>query len=154
MSYVAFASSNSTDDGVPIAGVMIKGNDVIPTSSIKASVESSGFRDGSYIEGNTLVTSQRQLPLSDAIENAKENIKKTTIPGTSVAPINAADVQVDPSTGNVVVNVVEDFSTVQIQVDNSSLANNTTSNGTVDTYSSSNSELGGSSGTTSSNTTG
>jgi hypothetical protein len=94
------------------------------------------------------------LPLSDAIENAKENIKKTTIPGTSVTPINAADVQVDPSTGNVVVNVVEDFSTVQIQVDNSSLANNTTSNGTVDTYSSSNSELGGSSGTTSSNTTG
>lgn len=128
MSYVAFASSNSTEDGVAIAGVMIKGNDIVPTSSIKTNVESAGFRDGSYIKGNVLVTSQRQLRLDDAIENAKSLVKKTTIPGTSIAPINVADVQVDSSTGNVVVTVVEDFSAIEVNVD---YTNNT--NSSVDT---------------------
>lgn len=117
MSYVAFASSNSTEEGVAIAGVMIKGNDIVPTSSIKRNVESAGFRDGSYIKGNVLVTSQRQLRLDDARENAVSLVKKTTIPGTSIAPINVADVQVDPATGNVVVTVVEDFSAIKQNVD-------------------------------------
>ncbi|OED30713.1 hypothetical protein [Methanosphaera sp. WGK6] len=118
MSYVAFASSNSTDEGIPIAGVMIKGNDIIPTSTIKANVESAGFRDGSYINGNTLITSQRQLLLEDAKNNAEQMVKKSTIPGTSIAPINAVDVQVDENTGNVVVTVVEDFSILQTNATN------------------------------------
>ena len=124
MTYVAFASSNSTEDGVPIAGVMVKGNDIIPLSTIKTNVESAGFRDGSYIKGNTLITSQRQLLLSDAISNAEQLIKQSTIPGTAIAPINVADVQVDTSTGNVVVNVVEDFSVIKV---NTNYINNTTS---------------------------
>lgn len=114
MSYMSFATSNSTDDGVPIAGVMIKGNDVIPTSVIKSNVESAGFRDGSYIKGNTLITSQRQLLLSDAIENGEQLVKLSTIPGTAIAPINAVDIQVDSNTGNVVVTVVEDFSAIDV----------------------------------------
>lgn len=118
MSYVAFASSNSTDDGVPISGVMIKGNDIIPTSTIKSNVEAAGFRDGSYISGNTLVTSQRQLLLDDAKANAEQLVKKSTIPGTSIAPINAVSVQVDTTTGNVVVTVIEDFSLLQVNVTN------------------------------------
>ena len=131
MSYVAFASSNTTEDGVPIAGVMIKGNDILPTSSIKVNVESAGFRDGSYIKGNTLITSQRQLLLADAIENAKELVKKSTIPGTAIAPINAVDIQVDSTTGNVVVNVVEDFSAIKQNITlNNSSSTNTTKNST------------------------
>ena len=120
MAYVAFASSDSSEDGVPIAGVMIKGNDIIPTSVIKSNVESAGFRDGSYIKGNTLVTSQRQLLLSDAIENAKEFVKTSTIPGTSIAPINTVDIQVDAATGNVIVTVIEDFSAIKKNITNSS----------------------------------
>ena len=107
MTYVAFASSESTGDDVPIAGIMVKGNDIIPTSTIKANVEAAGFRSNSTINGNTLITSQRQLLLSDAQQNAAEMVKKSTIPGTSIAPINAVDVQVDTKTGNVVVTVVE-----------------------------------------------
>ena len=113
MTYVAFASSESTGDDVPIAGIMVKGNDIIPTSTIKANVEAAGFRSNSTINGNTLITSQRQLLLSDAQQNAAEMVKKSTIPGTSIAPINAVDVQVDTKTGNVVVTVVEDFSVLQ-----------------------------------------
>lgn len=128
MSYVTFASSNTTDDGVPIAGIMVKGNDIIPTSVIKANVEAAGFRDGSYINGNTLVTSQRQLLLSDAKTNAVELVKKSTIPGTSVAPINAASVQVDTTTGNVVVTVIEDFSLLQVNVTNNTTNGSSQSN--------------------------
>ena len=113
MTYVAFASSESTGDDVPIAGIMVKGNDIIPTSTITANVEAAGFRSNSTINGNTLITSQRQLLLSDAQQNAAEMVKKSTIPGTSIAPINAVDVQVDTKTGNVVVTVVEDFSVLQ-----------------------------------------
>lgn len=138
MSYMSFATSNSTDDGVPIAGVMIKGNDVIPTSVIKSNVESAGFRDGSYIKGNTLITSQRQLLLSDAIENGEQLVKLSTIPGTAIAPINVVDIQVDSNTGNVVVTVVEDFSAIEVadsykadhnNSSHSGSSSNTTNNG-------------------------
>ncbi len=125
MTYVAFASSDNVEDGVPIAGVMIKGNDIVPLSSIKANVEAAGFRDGSYIKGNTLITSQRQLLLSDAIQNAEQLVKRSTIPGTSIAPINVVDVQVDSNTGNVVVNVVEDFSVIKVNKINNTTATHT-----------------------------
>jgi len=129
MTYVAFASSDNVEDGVPIAGVMVKGNDIVPLSSIKTNVEAAGFRDGSYIKGNTLITSQRQLLLSDAIKNAEQLVKTSTIPGTSIAPINVVDVQVDSNTGNVVVNVVEDFSVIKVNnVNNSSAMHNATAN--------------------------
>lgn len=128
MTYIAFASSDSVEDGVPIAGVMIKGNDIVPLSTIKANVEAAGFREGSYIKGNTLITSQRQLLLSDAIQNAEQLVKLSTIPGTAIAPINVADVQVDTATGNVVVNVVEDYSVIKVQVKGNSTTANTTGN--------------------------
>ncbi len=132
MTYVAFASSDSVEDGVPIAGVMVKGNDIIPTSSIKANVYAAGFREGSYIKGNTLITSQRQLLLSDAIQNAQEFVKQSTIPGTSIAPINVVDVQVDSTTGNVVVNVVEDFSVIKVKVQNHTTSNATSASANVE----------------------
>lgn len=129
MTYVAFASSDNVEDGVPIAGVMVKGNDIVPLSSIKSNMEAAGFRDGSYIKGNTLITSQRQLLLSDAIKNAEQLVKTSTIPGTSIAPINVVDVQVDSNTGNVVVNVVEDFSVIQVKnVNNTSTAHTAAAN--------------------------
>ncbi len=128
MSYSAFASSDVSEDGVPIGGVMVKGNDIIPTSTIKANVASAGFRDGSYINGNILVTSQRQLLLSDAIINAEELVKKSTIPGTSIAPIDAVDIQVDTDTGNVVVTVIEDFSLLSGDVTSINTSTNTSTN--------------------------
>ena len=128
MTYIAFASSDSVEDGVPIAGVMIKGNDIVPLSTIKANVEAAGFREGSYIKGNTLITSQRQLLLSDAIQNAEQLVKLSTIPGTAIAPINVADVQVDTATGNVVVNVVVDYSVIKVQVKGNSTRANATGN--------------------------
>ncbi len=130
MTYSAFASSDVSEDGVPIGGVMVKGNDIIPTSTIKANVASAGFRDGSYINGTTLITSQRQLLLSDAIINAENLVKKSTIPGTSIAPISAVDIQVDTETGSVVVTVIEDFSLLSVDVSNINATNNTTSNTT------------------------
>ena len=33
MAYVAFSASDTVDDQVPIAGVMVKGNDIISTSN-------------------------------------------------------------------------------------------------------------------------
>ncbi len=128
MTYIAFASSDSVEDGVPIAGVMIKGNDIVPLSTIKANVEAAGFREGSYIKGNTLITSQRQLLLSDAIQNAEQLVKRSTIPGTAIAPINVADVQVDTTTGNVVVNVVEDFSVIKVKTTGNTTSGNATGN--------------------------
>ena len=128
MTYIAFASSDSVEDGVPIAGIMIKGNDVVPLSTIKSNVEAAGFREGSYIKGNTLITSQRQLLLSDAIQNAEQLVKLSTIPGTAIAPINVVDVQVDTATGNVVVNVVEDFSVIKVKTTGNSTTANTTGN--------------------------
>lgn len=125
MTYIAFASSDSVEDGVPIAGVMVKGNDIVALSSIKSNVAAAGFRDGSYIKGNTLITSQRQLLLSDAIKNAEQLVKRSTIPGTSIAPINVVDIQVDSNTGNVVVNVVEDFSVIKVNNVNNTTASHT-----------------------------
>ena len=115
MSYVSYASSNDTDQGVPISGVIVKGNDIVPTESIKGLVANAGFRTGSYIEGDTLVTSKRKLPLEGAISNAEEAVLYASIPGTQVYPITACDVKVDKTTGIVTVNVVEDFSAVVVK---------------------------------------
>lgn len=115
MSYVSYASSNDTDQGVPIAGVIVKGNDIIPTESIKGLVANAGFRTGSYIQGDTLVTSKRKLPLEGAISNAEEAVLYASLPGTQVYPITACDIKVDKTTGIVTVNVVEDFSAVVVK---------------------------------------
>ena len=71
MTYVAFASSDNVDDGVPIAGVMVKGNDIVPLSSIKSNVAAAGFREGSYIKGNTLIINAElsDTPISEVKEN-------------------------------------------------------------------------------------
>jgi len=114
MSYVSFAASPATDQGVPITGVMIKGNDIVPTDSIRANIYSSGLRPGSYINGDTLITDKRELPLSQAISNAQQFATLTTIPGTRLTPIVAADVKVDNTTGTVTVNVIEDWSSVVV----------------------------------------
>ncbi|BAZ98776.1 hypothetical protein [Methanothermobacter sp. EMTCatA1] len=114
MTYLAYASSMEDTGGVPIAGVIVKGNDIVPLSSIKTNVYAAGFRPGSYIKGDVLVTSKRKVPLSEAMENAEKFVKMTTIPGTRVTPIAAADVKVDTRTGIVTVNVIEDFATVKV----------------------------------------
>ncbi|KAF5089027.1 hypothetical protein [Methanobacterium aggregans] len=119
MTYMAYASSNGTEEGVPISGVIIKGNDIIPTDTIRSNIANAGFRSGSYIKGDTLVTSKRQLPLNEAIQNAETAAMNSRIPGTTVKPIVAADVQVDKSTGIVTVTVIEDFSSVKISGANS-----------------------------------
>ena len=62
-----------------------------------------------------MVTSKRKVPLNEAIENAREAAMLTTIPGTQITPIVAADVQVDKTTGIVTVNVIEDFSNIKIK---------------------------------------
>lgn len=114
MSYISYATSTDSDQGVPISGVIIKGNDVVPTDSIRSNIAGAGFRTGSYIKGDTLVTGKRELPLSEAIENARKFAMLTTIPGTKLMPIVAADVKVDKEQGIVTVNVIEDFSNLQI----------------------------------------
>jgi len=114
MTYMSYASSTTSDQGVAISGVIIKGNDVVPLDSIRNSLANVGFRSGSYIQGDTLVTSKRQVPLNEAIANAKTAVTQTTIPGTQLTPIVAADVEVDNSTGIVTVNVIEDFSSIHI----------------------------------------
>ena len=116
MTYMSYASSTDVgDQGVQISGVIVKGNDIVPLASIKSSLADVGFRSGSYIQGDTLVTSKRKVPLNEAIDNAKQAVMLTTIPGTQVTPIAAADVQVDNQTGIVTVNVIEDFSNIQIK---------------------------------------
>lgn len=109
MSYMSYASSTETEKGVPISGVIVKGNDIVPTEIIKGIIANEGFRTGSYIQGDTLVTSKRKIPLEGAIENAKIAATYSTIPGTQVYPIVAVDIKVDKITGIVTVNVVEDF---------------------------------------------
>lgn len=113
MSYMSFAASSDVTQGVAVSGVMIKGNDVVPTDSIRSNIYQSGLRPGSYIKGDTLVTDKRELPLNEAINNAKNFAMLTTIPGTRLTPIVAADVKVDTTTGVVTVNVIEDWSNVQ-----------------------------------------
>ena len=66
----------------------------------------AGFRDGSVIYGDVLKTSKREVSLQDAIQTAQEFATRSTVPGTSVQPITAADVQVDKNTG-----VVEGWTT-------------------------------------------
>lgn len=115
MSYVSYASGEDVEQGVPISGVIIKGNDIIPTENMKALAAGEGFRAGSYIQGDTLVTSKRKLPLEGAISNAEEALTYAAVPGTQIYPVTAADVKVDRVTGIVTVNVVEDFSTVVVK---------------------------------------
>ena len=125
ITYAAYASSAEVEDGVPIAGIIIKGNDIIPIDSIRANVEQSGLRAGSYIDGDILKTSKRELPLSEAESTAVKFVKLTTLPGTVIQPIAGAYVDVNRKTGIVTVTVIEDFSTVNITSDtNSSNANN------------------------------
>ncbi len=115
MTYMSYASSTDVgDQGVQISGIMVKGNDIVPSDSIKSSLADVGFRSGSYIAGDTLVTSKRKVPLNEAIDNAKQAVMLTTIPGTQITPIVAADVQVNKDTGTVTVNVIEDFSNIHI----------------------------------------
>jgi hypothetical protein len=115
MTYMAYASSTDVENGTPIAGVIVKGNDVVPTDSIKVNIANAGFRTGSYIQGDTLVTNKRKVPLSEALENARKGALASTIPGTSLTPIKAADVQLDRETGILTVNVIEDFSTTEVK---------------------------------------
>ena len=75
----------------------------------------AGFRDGSVIYGDVLKTSIREVSLQDAIKTAQEFATQSTVPGTSVEPITAADVQVDKNTGVVTVTVIEDFSSVELE---------------------------------------
>ncbi|MDR2624206.1 MAG: hypothetical protein LBC39_06540 [Methanobrevibacter sp.] len=110
INYISFASSYQSDDGIPISGIMVKGNDVIPIDFIKYNVANTGFRAGSYIKGGMLITSKKTLPLDEAIHNAELHATLSTVPGTKLQPIVAANVKVDNQTGIVVVSVVEDFS--------------------------------------------
>ena len=114
ITYVAFASSDEVNDGIPISGVIVKGNDIVPVDIIRANVMQAGFRDGSVIYGDVLKTSKRETSLQDAIQMAQEFATRSTVPGTSVQPITAADVQVDRNTGIVTVTVIEDFSSVDL----------------------------------------
>ena len=114
ITYVAFASSDEVNDGIPISGVIVKGNDIVPVDIIRANVMQAGFRDGSVIYGDVLKTSKRETSLQDAIQTAQEFATRSTVPGTSVQPITAADVQVDRNTGIVTVTVIEDFSSVDL----------------------------------------
>ena len=115
ITYVAFASSGEVDDGIAISGVIIKGNDIVPVDTIRSNVMQSGLRDGSVIYGDVLKTSIREVSLQDAIQTAQELATQSTVPGTSVEPITAADVQVDKNTGVVTVTVIEDFSSVDMK---------------------------------------
>ncbi len=124
ITYVAFASSDEVNDGIAISGVIIKGNDIVPVDTIRSNVMQSGLRDGSVIYGDVLKTSVREVSLQDAIQTAQEFATRSTVPGTSVEPITAADVQVDKNTGVVTVTVIEDFSSVD-------MGNKTSSNSSV-----------------------
>ncbi|MDR2829467.1 MAG: hypothetical protein LBB45_00225 [Methanobrevibacter sp.] len=110
INYISFASSYQNSDGIPISGIMIKGNDIISIDSIKPNVANAGFRVGSYIKGDMLITSKKSLPLDEAIHNGELYATFSTVPGTKLQPIVAANIKVDNQTGIVVVNVVEDFS--------------------------------------------
>ncbi|MDP3065950.1 MAG: hypothetical protein Q8N08_04350 [Methanobacteriaceae archaeon] len=115
MTYMAYASTTEVQQGMPISGVIIKGNDIVPTDSIRVNIAGVGFRTGSYIQGDTLVTSKRKVPISEALENARKAAMLSTIPGTSLTPIKAADVKLDQQTGILTVTVIEDFSIVEVK---------------------------------------
>ena len=61
ITYVAFASSNDVNDGIPISGVIIRGNDIVPVDTIRSNVMQSGLRDGSVIYGDVLKNSSRYI---------------------------------------------------------------------------------------------
>lgn len=122
ITYIAFASSPEVEKGVPISGIIIKGNDIVPIDSIRANVANSGLRAGSHVKGDMLITSKRELSLDEAIKNAQEFTTLATIPGTKVQPIAAADVKVDKKTGIVTITVIEDFSTVDLSNSTSKVA--------------------------------
>ena len=116
VTYVAFASSEDViGDGVPISGIIIKGNDLVPIEVIRANVEASGLRHGSIIYGDILKTSKKEVSLADAILTAQKFATQSTLPGTTIQPISVADVQVDKKTGIVTVTVIEDFSSVKLE---------------------------------------
>lgn len=115
MTYMAYASTTEVQQGMPISGVIIKGNDIVPTDSIRVNIAGTGFRTGSYIQGDTLVTSKRKVPISEALENARKAAMLSTIPGTILTPIKAADVKLDQQTGILTVTVIEDFSIVEVK---------------------------------------
>jgi hypothetical protein len=115
MTYTAYASSPGIDQGTPISGVIITGNDIEPTDVIKANIANEGFREGSYIEGDTLVTSKTRIPLSEAITNAEQAATQSAYPGTTMYPITAASITVNNQTGIVTVNVIEDWSSVVVK---------------------------------------
>ena len=114
-SAAAFASSAEMNEGIPISGIIVKGNDIVPVDTIRGNVMQAGFRDGSVIYGDILKTSKREVSLQDALQTAQEFAVQSTVPGTSVTPITAADVQVDKNTGVVTVTVIEDFSSVELE---------------------------------------
>ncbi len=115
MTYTAYASSPGAYEGVPISGVIIEGNNIEPTDVIKANVASEGFREGSYIDGDTLVTSKTRIPLSEAIASAEQAATQSSYPGTTMYPITAASITVNNQTGIVTVNVIEDWSSVVVK---------------------------------------
>lgn len=61
ITYVAYASSDEVTDGVPISGIIVKGNDVVPVDIIRSNVMQSGLRDGSVIHGDILKTSKKKF---------------------------------------------------------------------------------------------
>jgi len=63
ITYVAYASSDEVTDGVPISGIIVKGNDVVPVDIIRSNVMQSGLRDGSVIHGDILKTSKKEVSL-------------------------------------------------------------------------------------------
>ena len=95
--------------------IKIRRDTLIILDIIRSNVMQSGLRDGSVIHGDILKTSKKEVSLQDAIQTAQEFAKRSTVPGTSVAPISAADVQVDKNTGIVTVTVIEDFSSVELK---------------------------------------
>jgi len=125
--YVAYASSAEVDSGVPISGIIVKGNDIIPIENIRLAVSNSGLREGSYIDGDILKTSVRELPVSEAEANAEKFVKRATIPGTTIAPIAGADVSVNKKTGIVTITVIEDFSAINITSNSTGVSENNTS---------------------------
>ena len=121
--YAAYASSTEIDEGVPISGVIVKGNDIIPIDNIRYCVSNAGLREGSYIDGDILKTTKRELPVSEAEANAEKFVKTATIPGTTIAPIAGADVNVEKKTGLGTVTVIEDFSTINTTANSTTTAN-------------------------------
>ena len=61
ITFVAYASSDEVTDGVPISGIIVKGNDVVPVDIIRCNVMQSGLRDGSVINGDILKSCKKEV---------------------------------------------------------------------------------------------